>query len=266
MEPIQTFKLRNDLPKELYELDILDGSPPCSTFSMAGKREEGWGKDKQFREGQSKQVLSDLFFDFIDLTEKLKPKIVISENVKGMLAGNAKGYIKEIIKRFDAIGYNSQIFLLNAASMGVPQKRERIFIISRRKDLNLPELKLQFNDKPIYFKEISDESNKDKDLTPLFEKYWDISKEGQSVGKFKALKKLKYSDVSPTIVAGTRHFHSSYKRPLNDNEIIKISTFPQDYNFLKSDVCYVCGMSVPPIMMAKVIEQIKLQLFKYDNK
>ena len=50
----------SELPKELFNLDILDGSPPCSSFSMAGSREKAWGKEKQFREGQSKQVLDDL--------------------------------------------------------------------------------------------------------------------------------------------------------------------------------------------------------------
>ena len=44
LEPIQTFKERTDLPPELFNLDILDGSPPCSTFSTAGSREEAWGK------------------------------------------------------------------------------------------------------------------------------------------------------------------------------------------------------------------------------
>ena len=66
LEPIQEFKLRDDLPEELYNLDILDGSPPCSSFSMAGNREEDWGKEKKFREGQAEQVLDTLFFDFID--------------------------------------------------------------------------------------------------------------------------------------------------------------------------------------------------------
>ena len=83
-EPIQTFKLREDLPQELFELDILDGSPPCSSFSMAGNREKDWGKDKVFREGQAEQVLDTLLFDFIDLAKKLKPKVVIAENVKGV--------------------------------------------------------------------------------------------------------------------------------------------------------------------------------------
>jgi DNA (cytosine-5)-methyltransferase 1 len=93
LEPIQTFKLRKDFPKELYELDILDGSPPCSSFSMAGNREKDWGKDKVFREGQAMQVLDTLFFDFIDLAKELQPKVVIAENVKGLLLGNAKEYV-----------------------------------------------------------------------------------------------------------------------------------------------------------------------------
>lgn len=49
-----------ELPEELFSLDILDGSPPCTTFSMAGQREKTWGKKKKFREGQTEQTLDDL--------------------------------------------------------------------------------------------------------------------------------------------------------------------------------------------------------------
>lgn len=130
--------LKKELSQELYELDILDGSPPCSVFSMAGGREKGWGKDKHFREGQAKQVLDDLFFDWLDLVEHLKPKVAIAENVKGMLQGNVKGYCKLIMERFKAIGYNAQLFLVNAADCGVPQKRERVFFIALRDDIVKP--------------------------------------------------------------------------------------------------------------------------------
>src|SRR5574343_474010 len=71
VEPIQTFKDRTDLPPQLYQLDILDGSPPCSSFSITGNREKDWGKEKKFREGQSLQVLGTLFFDFIDFAKEL---------------------------------------------------------------------------------------------------------------------------------------------------------------------------------------------------
>lgn len=131
--PIQEMIALKDYPKELYNLDILDGSPPCSTFSLAGEREKNWGKSKKFREGQAYQVLDDLFFEFIKLAEKLKPKIIVAENVKGILMGNAKGYVNLIIKKLDEVGYKTQIFLLNSARMGVPQKRERVFFIATRK-------------------------------------------------------------------------------------------------------------------------------------
>ena len=78
-------------------MDILDGSPPCSTFSIAGNREKDWGKEKKFREGQSAQVLDTLFFDFIALARVLQPKVVVAENVKGLLMGSAIDYIKILI-------------------------------------------------------------------------------------------------------------------------------------------------------------------------
>ena len=117
LEPIQTFKLRTDLPDELYNLDILDGSPPCSSFSMAGNREKDWGKDKVFREGQAEQVLDTLFFDFIDLAKKLQPKVVVAENVKGLLLGEAKQYVRQIYREFDLAGYYCQHWLLDASKM-----------------------------------------------------------------------------------------------------------------------------------------------------
>lgn len=63
---LREFNNRDDLPEELYHLDILDGSPPCTSFSMAGVRVKMWGKEKKFREGQKMQTLDDLFFVFLD--------------------------------------------------------------------------------------------------------------------------------------------------------------------------------------------------------
>ncbi|XBO87446.1 hypothetical protein AAGG52_04690 [Bacillus licheniformis] len=59
---IRDFNKMENLPDELFNLDIFDGSPPCSVFSIAGDREKAWGKEKAFREGQAKQSLDDLFF------------------------------------------------------------------------------------------------------------------------------------------------------------------------------------------------------------
>lgn len=172
-EPIQTFKARTDLPDALYHLDILDGSPPCSTFSMCGDREASWGVKKHFREGQAAQVLDTLFFDFIDLAAKLQPKVVIAENVKGLLCGNARRYVERIEAAFDKAGYYCTNTLLNAATMGVPQRRERVFFTCLRKDIARPfivphdlfrmepHIQLKFNEAEIPMKYITDYSGRD---------------------------------------------------------------------------------------------------------
>lgn len=143
---IRVFNGRDNLPTELFNLDILDGSPPCSTFSMAGSREKAWGKEKQFREGQAVQTLDDLVFVYCETIKKLRPKVFLLENVKGIIQGNAKAYSKKIVQTMTEAGYVVQVFLLNAASMGVPQKRERVFFIGHRKELGFKPLKLAFDE------------------------------------------------------------------------------------------------------------------------
>lgn len=275
---VQDFYKLEDLPKELFNIDILDGSPPCSTFSMAGEREKNWGKEKKFREGQAKQVLSDLFFDFIKVAERLKPKVIVAENVKGIILGNAKGYINAIIKEYDNIGYNVQIFLLNAATMGVPQRRERVFFICTRKDLNLPKIKLLFNEKPILYKEFKDKDYIELDKNTLNYQRWtkrkstdnnmaDITKrEENKISGFNTVF-VKDNKTPSTQTAGSKLLRFDVPGFISDKDIITIQSFPQDYNFLDQQPVYVCGMSVPPIMMKQIAEQIYIQIFegKYDS-
>ena len=270
---VQDFYKLEDIPEELFNIDILDGSPPCSTFSIAGQREKVWNKQKKFREGQAEQVLSDLFFEFIKVVERLKPKIIIAENVKGIILGNAKGYLNEIIKQFNSLNYDVQIFLLNSATMGVPQKRERVFFICRRKDLNLKPIQLQFNEKPILYKEFADteyiQLNKDTmeyarwlKRKPSDNSIGDTVKRTENkVSRFNAVY-VKLDKVPPTLVAGNEKSLTRYDKPgkITKKDIVTIQTFPQDYNFMDQRPSYVCGMSVPPIMMGKIAEQVKIQL------
>lgn len=130
--PLHTFCMdlrefnQREIPADLMELDVLDGSPPCSTFSTSGSREKAWGKKKRFREGQAEQTLDDLFMVFLDTVGKLRPKAVVAENVEGILRGNAKGYVSEILARFKSLGYEVQLFKLNARDFDVPQEREGV--------------------------------------------------------------------------------------------------------------------------------------------
>jgi DNA (cytosine-5)-methyltransferase 1 len=271
LEDIREFVKRSDIPQELYNLDLLDGSPPCSSFSMAGNREKDWGKKKVFKEGQAEQVLDDLFFEYIALAKKLQPKIVLAENVKGLIQGNAKLYVKKIFKAFDEAGYNVQLFLLNSASMGVPQKRERVFFICQRKDLNLPKLKLEFSEESIPLKQITPLTKNEGWEYKIFDSHtdlYDICKAGNSLssvhpkGSFFSTLKVNSDNVLNTITAdnaGGRMLFDKEKRYLNSQEYILCGTYPLDYDFQDVEPKYLIGMSVPPVMTAQIANQIKIQ-------
>ena len=279
LEPIQTFKNRTDLPPELFNLDILDGSPPCSTFSMAGSREEAWGKMKHFREGQAEQVLDTLFFDFIDLAKQLQPKVIVAENVKGLLLGSAKDYVRRIYEGFEDAGYYCQHWLLDAQNMGVPQRRERVFFVSLRKDLAqpflvqkdlfdiVPKLELDFNESPIMFGSVADYSGREI-KSKVIRLLWENRQNGD-LNQGEANERLfgkgsnfnqsyVYADkVCPTLASKESCLiHFGQPRFLGQSEVCNISSFPQDYNFGGQSPHYVCGMSVPPVMMAQVASRI----------
>lgn len=278
LEPIQEFKLRDDLPEELYNLDILDGSPPCSSFSMAGSREADWGKEKKFREGQAEQVLDTLFFDFIDLAKKLQPKVVIAENVKGLLLGDARAYVSRIYEQFDAAGYIVQHWLIDASTMGVPQKRERVFFIAMRKDLAnpflesidmftvAPKLRLEFKEKPILFGEIQDCEG--RNLSENMTKIWESREFGDGdmlPGSVRLTGKQAYFSQTYLYTNKVAYTLTSHEDSLvlfdapkytSKQEACSIGTYPQDYDFCGQKPHYMIGMSVPPVMTAQIANQV----------
>ena len=267
---IRDFYKLNKYPKELYNLDILDGSPPCTSFSIAGNREKDWGKEKKFNEGGKLQTLDDLFFDFLNVAEKLNPKIIIAENVSGLIKGNAKGYCSLIVKNFNLIGYDVQIFILNAATMGVPQSRERVFFIGKRRNLKYKELKLNFNEKPILFKEVRSEKgiefnpkSKTKKILQYLKstdtKISHINKRLFGIDSGYINRIIHDNNVCLTLTNAGMIIRAHDKTLFSRQDMINVSTFPQDYNCPDNKIKFICGMSVPPIMMAKIAEQIKIQ-------
>ena len=257
LEQIQTFKLRKDLPDELYNLAILDGSPPCSTFSLAGDRGKTWGKNKKFKEGQASQVLDTLFFDYIDLAKELQPKIVIAENVKGLMQGKAVKYLTEVHKQLDKAGYISNHYLLDASKMGVPQKRERVFVIGIRKDLAKPfvekdglfgvklKLNLDFNEKEIPLKLFAKGKPKTDKMNYLPDRFGDIV--------------VNLNKPSQTLVTINRYWLDK-DTVLDNDSIAKIGTFPLDYKYVHNNQLYLVAMSVPPNMIAQIAKRIYDQI------
>ena len=117
------------------ELDLFDGSPPCASFSTAGKREAGWGKVKKYSDKE--QRTDDLFFEYSRLIRGLQPKTFVAENVSGLIKGTAKGYFLEILKELKSCGYRVSCKVLDAQWLGVPQARQRTIFIGVREDLGI---------------------------------------------------------------------------------------------------------------------------------
>ena len=125
------------------ELDILDGSPPCSAFSVAGKlshsadgkHSDGWGQTKNYSDGKMVENIEDLFFEFLRVADDIRPKIIVAENVKGLTIGEAKQYFNKINNTFEDIGYDVVAKVLDSRYFGVSQTRTRVIFIGLRNDI-----------------------------------------------------------------------------------------------------------------------------------
>lgn len=280
LEDIRDFNKRDDLPEELYNLDILDGSPPCSTFSMAGERENAWGKEKKFREGQKLQTLDDLLFVFIDTVAKLRPKVAIMENVEGLILGNAWDYVQKIYKKFHDIGYQVKHWLLKGETMGVPQTRHRVFFIATRLDFDLNKIDLSFNYEPItygmikqgelkqmgkdtkFYQIASQANDKDKNIADTRKRL------GEKGSAFQTLY-IRDDMVVPTQRAKPDLIDLEHIAYVSKETIRNSQTFPQDYKFepdTYSNIGYICGMSVPPLMIKRIVTRlIESGIFSYKK-
>lgn len=120
-------EIRNSSQIANQEIDVVFGGPPCQGFSLIGKR--------SFDDPRN-----SLVFHFIRLVVELQPKFFVLENVKGITVGKHKEFIAEIINQFTESGYqvNTNYQVLNAANYGVPQNRERLFLLGSRQNIELP--------------------------------------------------------------------------------------------------------------------------------
>ena len=112
----------SDFPSDV---DGIIGGPPCQSWSEAGALR---GID---------DARGQLFFDYIRILRKVKPKFFLAENVSGMLADRHNEAVQNIIKLFEESGYDVTLTLVNAKDYGVAQERKRVFYIGFRKDLGI---------------------------------------------------------------------------------------------------------------------------------
>lgn len=115
-------------PRELPDFDMLCGGFPCQAFSIAGKR-RGFNDTR-----------GTLFFEIARIIEVKRPKIIFLENVKGLLNHNKGETFSIIIQTLSELGYDVQWMVLNSKFFGVPQNRERVFIIGSLRGESKPEI------------------------------------------------------------------------------------------------------------------------------
>lgn len=256
------------------EIDLFDGSPPCASFSTAGKREKAWGKVKKYSD--KAQRVDDLFFEFSRLLKDLQPKTFVAENVSGLVKGTAKGYFLEILKELRSAGYNVRAKVLNAVWLGVPQKRERLIFVGVRNDIDINPV----HPTPLGYWYSAGEAMaglvdtaklcyKLKAGQKLY-KYWQNTRDGQPfskavkelTGKESAFNHYKASANKPitTIVQGsTSVYHWESPKTLTIAELKRVGGFPDDFILTGTfqQQWERIGRAVPPVMMMHIAASVR---------
>jgi DNA (cytosine-5)-methyltransferase 1 len=249
-----------DLKTDIPAHDILIGGFPCQSFSIVAQNPPRLGY---------KNDTGKLFFEMVDVLKKHSPRAFIAENVKGLLSANKKQAFPLILDAFRDAGYFCKYLLLNSVELGVPQKRERVFIVGFKNEQNM--LKFEFP-KPLS----NDERSVLNDVlipeTEIPEKYF-FSKRAIE-GMLRAKDKMnKGRAQNPLYACNTISSHLSksslnsvdpvmcidgqYRRftPL---EAARIQSFPEQFSFITSDTraFKAIGNAVPPVMMWHVAKQL----------
>lgn len=150
--------IRDIEPKDLKlgrgDVDILIGGPPCQGFSIVGR-----SKIRHLGQERNRDIKNRLYRQFIKFLKYLKPIYFVIENVDGMKNFKGQKFLPEVIKELEQAGYVVEKKVLLATDYGVPQKRHRLFIIGRRKDL--PYLAIKFPEPSVVIPVTVDEAISD---------------------------------------------------------------------------------------------------------
>ena len=253
---------------EKGELDILDGSPPCQGFSLAGKM-------------NITDSRNNLYKEFTRLLLGLQPKVFVMENVGSLVKGRMKGIFKDIMNSLEACGYNVKCRLMNTMYYGVPQRRQRLIWIGVRKDLNISPsypkpfaypitVREAFIGLPIQYQE--------KELPEREKKLWKRTKKGNNLSQAAVRLfnqkncnfthcRLDWNSPSPTICTVRDILHPDECRSLTIAELKRLSSFPDDFQFIGS-FCQqwkVIGNAVPPLLIKAIAKHIKSEILKDNN-
>lgn len=288
IDPLQVLK---DTNIQVGELDVLDGSPPCSSFSTAGKVSKGWNEEKKY--SNKKQRTDDLFYEYIRFLTAMKPKVFVAENVKGLTIGASKGMFKIFFTALSECGYNVSAKVLNSSYYSVPQSRERLIFVGVRNDINIEPSFPKQHEKIITIREAWKALPKDNDVqsNQLIEEaatkdygwlhYLKLIPKNQKRiikgsrvhvnGSYFNLSRLSYNCPSDTICQQngqqgmSGNCHPEHDRKLTIHEVKRICTFPDDYKLEGTfeQQWEALGRAVPPMLMKAISEHVKTNIL--DN-
>lgn len=266
--------------KKRGELDLFDGSPPCSGFSLAGNREDDWGKSKKYSD--KSQRVDDLFFEYARLVGEIYPKVFIAENVKGLVMGEAANLLgseqlglfgeheETIFHTLASKGYQVRYMVLNSGDFGVPQYRERLIIIGVRNDLGIvPTFPVWRIPTPTLRQALSGLLYTTFDLLECNIEKYAIYQQlkplgyGEQSEKFFNLVKCDPDQPSPTLTqtagcpsaACICHWDN---RKFTVSEAKRIMSFPDDYILegRYQEKIERLGRAVPPLLMKAVADHV----------
>ena len=268
------------ISKNVGELDILDGSPPCSAFSTAGSVSKGWGKIKKYSDA-NQECVENLFFEYIRILRDIQPKVFIAENVSGLSKGKAKGFLNEILRGLKDSGYVVRCKLLDARFLGIPQSRNRLIFVGVRNDLyrdsivfhpspqkTIVTLKDAFNGLKLTDKDIQETDLSNYKVYHLLK----TLNYGEAHKKAFTLVKASPFSQSPCIKAttgkiGARESYHWDNRAFTVSELKRIMSLPDDYILTGTYSQQVerIGRMVAPFMMKAVAENVYHEVLKNEN-
>lgn len=243
-------------------IDILIGGPPCQPFSVRGNQKG----PKDNRDG---------FPIMFNVARKYEPKIILIENVRGLIYKN-KEYFNKIISKFESLGYEVTYKLLNASDFSVPQNRERIFIIATKVGWDWPSLKL--NEKITVGDAIGDTmydfDEKSDFLTPSMDKYiFNYEKKSKCIKP----RDLYFDKPSRTLTCRNLggqtsdmirvKLNNGKRRRITHREAARLQSFPDWYVFTgnKYKIFEQIGNSVPPLMAYELAKECLNKIYKPTN-
>jgi DNA (cytosine-5)-methyltransferase 1 len=258
------------LPIPPGKLDVLDGSPPCQGFSLAGKLRLDDPRNFLFRE-------------YVRLLRAWRPRVFVMENVSSLGTGRRVRILAEVLDELRAAGYTTTARELLASYYQVPSRRRRLVIVGTRRDLKIPPSHPAPFSSEITFSQavsglpaiglLTEINNRHALLAPHVapgEYGRHVLTRGGRKPSYYGLCRVAWDAPGPTVTKSHRaqFLHPRYNRVLGHRELCRVQSFPDDYDWADSTYEQIqarLGNNVPPLLMRAIGRHLRNLLAEAVN-